>query len=143
MKPRGIRNHNPGNVRDYGAAWRGLAEPAEMTNEQLEEDQFCVFVSALYGIRCLAKLLTGYQKLHNLYTVRGIIDRYAPPVENDTSSYVDHVSLSMGVGADNRIDLADPFELHLMIEAIIRHENGSNPYPYYMIEDAMLLARET
>jgi hypothetical protein len=139
MIPRGLRNFNPGNLR-VGEPWRGLAEVCEMDDDQLAETDFCVFISPIYGIRALAKLLIGYQKRHNLYTVRGIIDRYAPPVENDTGSYVANVADCMAVGRHEHIDLSDPLTLHLMIDAIITHENGYNPYQYYEISDGMVLA---
>ena len=139
MKSRGLRNHNPGNLR-IGAQWRGLANVTEMTSEQLSELSFCVFISPIYGIRALAKLLMNYQKRHGLKTVRGIIDRYAPPVENNTNSYASHVANHMGIGADERVNLRDTLAMTLMIEAIIQHENGSQPYPHYIIADAILLA---
>src|SRR4051812_38910947 len=90
---RGIINANPGNI-DRGkppTAWLGLATPAEMTPEQKAEKRFAVFRSPEYGIRALAKLLQTYQSKHGLRTVRGIINRWAPPVENNTGAYVNAV----------------------------------------------------
>ena len=42
--PRGIRNHNPGNIRLSQDPWQGLATPQE-------DREFFTFQSALYGIR--------------------------------------------------------------------------------------------
>jgi hypothetical protein len=113
-----------------------------MDNDQLAEDEFCVFISPIYGIRALAKLLkNSYYDRYNLHTVGEIIDRFAPPVENLTNSYISHVAESLNVGADDEIDLADPLTLHLMIEAIIEHENGGkHGIHYYQIADGMVLA---
>ena len=41
MTTRGIRNHNPGNIR-HGEQWQGLAK--EQT-----DPSFCVFISNEYG----------------------------------------------------------------------------------------------
>ena len=43
MTSRGIRNFNPGNIKDFGIPWNGLAAPEQMTLEQKQEMTFCVF----------------------------------------------------------------------------------------------------
>ena len=67
MTPRGIRNNNPGNLRQ-GDDWQGLADP------QIDKE-FCVFQSSLWGIRALARVLLNYQRKHQLHTVTQIISR--------------------------------------------------------------------
>ena len=120
MIPRGIRNHNPGNIR-HGDKWQGLSE--EQT-----DSSFCVFEAPEYGIRALAKILLNYERKYGLNTVRKIINRYAPEVENDTASYVLSVAGQLGVAADEVIDVADTAVMLVLIKAIIRHENGCQPY---------------
>ena len=120
MIPRGIRNHNPGNIR-HGDKWQGLSE--EQT-----DSSFCVFDAPEYGIRALAKILLNYERKYGLNTVRKIINRYAPEVENDTASYVLSVAGQLGVAADEVIDVADTAVMLVLIKAIIRHENGCQPY---------------
>jgi len=139
MTARGIRNHNPGNIR-IGDDWRGLAEWADMTQSQKNEKSFCVFIAPVYGIRALCKLLLNYQLRYSLDTVRLMIDRYAPSSENNTSAYVDHVCLLTGFGMDESIDLREPRKMHKMLAAIITHENGTNPYSPEDVEDGMVLA---
>src|SRR5690606_14055463 len=51
----------------------------------------------------------------------------APPVENNTDAYVEHVARAVGVGPDHEIDVHDWHTLRPMTEAIIRHENGKGP----------------
>jgi len=136
MTPRGIRNFNPGNLR-LGQPWLGLVKNPE-------EKQFCTFESAAFGIRALCRLLMTYhrpveQKGYGLNTVRDIIDRYAPDIENDTSAYVYHVAERLDVGINQTIDLTDPAVMHELISAIILHENGINPYTTE-IRDGMLMA---
>lgn len=120
MTARGIRNNNPGNIR-HGDKWQGLAE-------NQTDSSFCMFTSPEYGIRALAKVLLNYQNKYGLDTVRQIINRYAPENENDTGAYIDSVAGQLGILPDDKINLADKVTLLILIKAIIRHENGEQPY---------------
>lgn len=116
--PRGIRNNNPGNIR-HGDKWAGLSATQP-------DAAFCSFISPEYGIRALARVLLNYERKHGLNTVRGIITRWAPPNENDTTAYVNAVARKLGVAPDTRIDVATV--LPALVPAIIAHENGQQPY---------------
>ncbi len=112
--PRGIRNNNPGNI-EYSPAndWKG----------QIGHDgRYAIFSDMKYGVRALAILLINYYQRYGLRTVRQIINRWAPPTENDTESYVNHVAERLGVEPDQMIALAP--NLADLVRAIIRHENG-------------------
>ncbi|MDX7852976.1 MULTISPECIES: hypothetical protein [Aeromonas] len=133
---RGIRNHNPGNI-DYHTTnpWNGLdvAKPSD--------GRFCRFISPEYGIRAMARVLRNYTKRDGLPgvggpgidTVREVINRWAPPSENVTSAYVASVAKAVGVEPDIPINIADRGVMTLLIEAIIRHENGLQPYSVELI----------
>ena len=102
MLPRGIRNHNPLNIRRNGKdQWKGLAEhqqDAALTSGRLSsgsadskqvsvctryDAEFCQFKSLEYGWRAAFYLLTRtYYHKYRLYTIRGIISKWAPPTEN-------------------------------------------------------------
>lgn len=116
--PRGIRNNNPGNIR-HGDNWRG------MTASQPDAD-FITFKAPEYGIRAMGKLLGNYQSLYGLNTVAKIIDRWAPPNENNTGAYANHVAQQLGVGVNEAISVGD--RLTQLVPAIIQHENGQQPY---------------
>lgn len=118
-QPRGIRNHNPGNVR-HGDPWQGLA--AKQTDKA-----FATFTSAAYGIRALARTLITYQDKYGLRTVADIIHRWAPPSENNTEAYIAHVCTLTGIDAKMRLDMQNFHDLRAVTEAIIRHENGKGP----------------
>ena len=60
-------------------------------------------------------------------TIREVIERWAPPNENNTDAYINEVSKAVGVTADMIIDLHDYDILRPLVEAIIRHENGRGP----------------
>jgi hypothetical protein len=125
--PRGILNCNPGNIR-HGEPWYGLA-PA-----QLDPD-FCTFTHAKFGIRAMAKILMRYRAI-GVRSIREIIERWAPPNENDTQAYIADVLKRCGLAdADAEIDAVDYYIARPLIEAIIWHENGIQPY-----DDATLRA---
>jgi hypothetical protein len=119
---RGIRNNNPGNIR-WGDKWKGLKE-----NGKEQDDSFCVFIKPEYGIRALAKILRNYRVLHKITTVAGIIHRFAPPSENNTVAYINHVAEVLKVDTDDTIDVRDNNTMLKLIKAIILHENGEQPY---------------
>jgi hypothetical protein len=131
--PRGIRNHNPGNLRRSADPWQGLA--AEQT-----DSEFFQFASAKWGIRALARTLIAYQDRVGLKTIKQMIGRWAPPNENDTGAYVRAVAASVGVGADDEIDVHDYAILRPLTLAIIRHENGQQPYTDAEIDAGLVLA---
>jgi hypothetical protein len=122
--PRGIRLNNPGNIKESPGdktQWQG--ERATDDDPVFEE-----FVSPEAGIRALARILLGYQRRYGLNTVAGIINRWAPGCENDTGSYIAHVAARLGVAPDQAIDLTKADTMAGLVEAIIRHENGQQPY---------------
>lgn len=132
MISRGIRNNNPGNL-DKGDDWQGLAD-------EQPDPRFCTFISPLWGIRALAKVLLTYQRKHNKHTIREIISRWAPPHENDTEAYIKAVSAHVHVIPDAPISLEDRTTMFLLVEAIIKHENGQQPYSGDVIHSALSAA---
>ncbi len=131
--PRGIRNHNPGNIERTGTPWRGMA------HDQSGDERFIVFEKVEYGIRAMARILRVYQKKHGCRTVRDIINRWAPPVENNTQSYINHVAEVCGVDQDQPISLYDDRVVARLIKAIIHHENGDQPYDNATIHRGILM----
>lgn len=130
--PRGIRLNNPGNIV-YGEQWRGMAADQK-------DPRFITFLSPEYGIRALARVLLNYQRKHGLNTVEGIITRYAPPFENNTKAYVAAVARACNVEPNAVIDVADL--LPVLVPAIIKHENGRQPYDQATIDKGIALALE-
>lgn len=132
--PRGIRNNNPGNI-DHNPAnkWQG-----ELPHDKAIEPRFSRFVSPEFGIRALAKILLNYQNKHGLNTVRKIINRWAPPVENDTGAYAEQVAKACGVSPDAVISVGQL--LPLIVPAIIKHENGQQPYTAEQVSAGIQMA---
>ncbi len=130
--PRGIRLNNPGNI-EYGDTWKGMAADQK-------DSRFITFTTPAYGIRALARLLLNYQRKHAIRTVDGIINRYAPPFENNTKAYVQAVAKACDVQATTIIDVAE--YLPDIVPAIIRHENGVQPYDKQVIAEGIRMALE-
>lgn len=117
--PRGIRNNNPGNIVRSGVSWVG------MSPDQSSDSRFVVFTAPEYGIRAMARVLSNYIA-GGYTTVQQIINRWAPPIENDTGAYVNAVASRVGVAPDTTINAS---YIPALIDAIILHENGQQPYP--------------
>lgn len=120
---RAERNCNPGNIR-VGEQWQGLKHPEEMTPEQADEKEFCVFRSPNWGFRAMAVIFLNYAKLHGISTVRGAISRWAPASENDTEAYIKAVCAHVGVKPDERFSLTIRQNLTGLLKAVSIHECG-------------------
>ncbi len=117
---RGLRNNNPGNVREApggGDAWRG--ERATDDDTAFEE-----FAEMKWGVRAALVVFRNYQTRYGLRTVAELIARWAPPVENDTASYVASVAKRVGVAPNVPIDLRNRDTAFDFLRAVFRHENG-------------------
>jgi hypothetical protein len=130
--PRGLANNNPGNIRKSPSKWLGEVEG--------EDDAFESFAVPEYGIRAMAKLLINYQVRRGLDTIEEVIGRWAPPIENDTNSYVDSVARTTNISKFKVLNMKDPELLKRLIKAIIVHENGYNPYEDSVIDEGIRLA---
>jgi hypothetical protein len=130
-QPRGIRLNNPGNI-EHGDRWLGMAADQP-------DPRFIAFAEPVYGLRALARLLLNYQRKHGIRTVSGLISRYAPPFENDAKAYASAVARACGVSPDDPIDV--DARLADIIPAVVRHENGIQPYDEALIRLAADMAR--
>lgn len=119
--PRGIRNNNPGNIRYTKTAWKGLATPPT-------DGAFCIFTHAKFGLRALATLLRNYNRFYGIRTIKNIIARFAPSTENNTTAYIKAVCKATGFNDYEQLDLESEAILLSLIKAIIKHENGQQPY---------------
>ena len=127
--PRGISNCNPGNIdRHPGVHWQGQAA------DQSKDPRFVVFLAPEWGIRAIARILLTYQTARKardgsrIDTIREIIDRWAPPNENNTGAYARHVAELTGIDVNQKIDVRDYDTMRALVVAIITHENGTQPY---------------
>lgn len=122
MATRGIRNNNPGNIRVSKDQWEGMTG---------DDGAFVTFDSPESGVRALAKNLQSYGR-QGYDSIEKIINRWAPPSENETQSYIDSVVSATGIPATQSLDLSNPDTLSALAQAISFHETGSryNPEVY-------------
>ena len=97
---RGIRNNNPLNIRHSADRWEGRRK------EQTDKS-FVQFESMAYGYRAGWKTLQSYYnrfcKQNKPFTVRNIIERWAPPKENDTEAYIRNVLKMTSIGGKENL----------------------------------------
>lgn len=133
--PRGLRNNNPGNIVRTSERWQG------MSADQSRDSRFVVFDSPIWGLRALARILRTYHS-RGLVTVQQIIGRWAPPIENDTGAYIGAVAQAIGVSPAQPIELSADVLARIM-EAIVKHENGQQPYSPELFAQAVQLERQS
>jgi hypothetical protein len=130
LTPRGIRNNNPGNIRHVkNTTWQGQS-PTQT------DDAFVQFLEPKWGIRAMARILKNYF-LNGTNTVQKVISRWAPATENNTNAYVAAVAKEINKPATATLTYDD---LPALITAIIRHENGKQPYTAETIKEGISLA---
>ena len=99
-KTRGIRNNNPLNIRRSSTHWQGARK------EQTDKS-FVQFETMAYGYRAAWKVLQTYYERFctqgKPFTVRNIIERWAPPTENDTEAYIKSVLKLSSIGGKENL----------------------------------------
>lgn len=114
--PRGIRNNNPLNIR-IGNTWLGeVSNPTESEFEQ--------FVNVLYGLRAAFCILRRYIRRYHSNTIRKIVSRWAPRVENDTDHYCNFVAQRCNVNPDAVVDYFDEDLMVKIVRAMAKFECG-------------------
>ncbi len=109
---RSWRNNNPGNIR-YGVFARNHGAIGEAGG-------FAVFPDEETGSQALIDLLhtESYQNL----TIKEAIARYAPPSENNTLNYQEHIAQSTGFKSDTLLKDLDEPSIRSIADAIRRME---------------------
>lgn len=139
MIPRGIRQNNPGNLKDFGIPWDGLVDQDE---HGLDAAGFCVFRFPEYGIRAMAKQIRTNYIRHQCRNIRRLIERWAPDNGENPhqDNYVAFVAEWINSSQWRPVDLLDPRLAYGVIEAITHFENGQQPYAPGQIRLAMYMA---
>lgn len=118
---RGIDCNNPMNIMMSDKKWQGEIRPTRDPQERL-----CTFDCMENGVRAGAKTLITYYRVHGLKTVRQILNRYAPPEENNTAAYIDAVCERIGVQPDELLYMEKRDTVDDLVGAIIHHEQGTD-----------------
>lgn len=130
-----MRNNNPLNI-EKGNCWQGERNP--QTDRRFEE-----FISLEYGLRAgfliLKKYLARPPKGYGLQTLSQIINRWAPPTENNTSHYIDFVATRAQVGKTEKLRWTDKNKLCRIVQAMCIMESNAD-ISFGRIENAYGLA---
>lgn len=119
-QPRGIRNNNPGNIRNSERNdWKGEESKADKKDQAFEE-----FKTMADGVRAMMLLLQKYQRSYNLHTVKELVERWAPHNENNTAAYVRTVCKEMQMPECCGLDLTDKGTMCALVDAMCYVENG-------------------
>lgn len=121
---RGIRNKNPGNIE--ASSWT-----QSMPGYVGSDGRFAVFDTFINGIAAQYRLLMSYRKNRGLTTLRGIVNTWAPPKENDVSSYLKHVGELTGYGYDDELP-DNPDTYRNIAWAMACHECGADQVGMYI-----------
>ena len=76
-----------------------------------------------WGYRAMFVLLDSYSR-KGYRTIRQMISRYAPPIENHTENYIRCVAEWSGIGADEPLDTQAGETMIPIVAAMSRMENG-------------------
>lgn len=122
--PLGVRNNNPGNLRQWGDMPR-------------DARGYAMFPTPEAGLAAAVKNLRAQQQVHGLNTIESIVSKWAPPSENNTAAYISDVVKRTGFGARQQLNLDDPATVAPLLSGIIRHEGNSATYSDDMINKAV------
>ncbi len=135
-----VEFNNPGNIRPIPpVVWEGQVGVHYLKDNP--KNQIVVFDSSEKGMRAAALNLLSYQVKHNLNTIEKIINRWAPPHQNDTKKYIGNVSRALGIKPNIPIDLQDPETLKAFLKAMVPQE-GKGEYSEELFEGAVKEAIE-
>lgn len=117
---RNFRNNNPGNIR-Y-SPWS-----AEHGAIGKDKQGFAIFPDKETGSRAQDSLLQNYiSKGRN--TLKSIIERYAPPSENNTVGYYSNLSKRVGIGVNEEINPKNTGLMTRIAKEITRIEGDPRAY---------------
>ena len=102
--------------------------------EAQTDGAFVQFKSLDYGWRAAFYLLTRtYYHKYRLYTIRGIVSKWAPESENNTKAYIANVSRLTGINPDEPIGIPSekPSRWMMVGVAMAIQENGTDSLDYF------------
>ena len=118
MSARGLRNNNPGNIRKSKDLFLGEIRPSA-------DKSFKQFENMAYGYRAMHYLLRRYKNSYQLNTLEQMINRYAPPADNNaTEVYIDFVAKRAGIGRKDIVDVSNMTVMCRIVEAMATMECG-------------------
>jgi len=133
----GIRNNNPLNLRPLsGDAFFGTTGVNK---------GYSTFSDAVAGLRAGAVNMDSQVSLHGIDNIDDYIDKFAPEEDNTPEAnfnYKRHVAKALNVGIDDKVDFTKPDVKKRLLKAQVVFENGSNPYPDELYDQAVAMSMD-
>lgn len=114
--PRGLRNHNPLNIK-IGNDWRG---EVDMNTDGVFEQ----FTDDKYGYRAAFIILRKYIRKYGRNTIKKIVDSWSPDGRYLQDAYMNAVSEYCGVSVNTPISFDDRRIMVAIVRGMARVENG-------------------
>lgn len=118
-RSRGYRNNNPLNIRISSTNWAGMIPTA-----QNGDGSFVQFTTMPYGFRAALRNIRTYIVRDGKKTIQEIINKWAPPSENNTSKYVTDVCTLTGMLPGTVVSQTNQQQLSSLVRAMAFIENG-------------------
>lgn len=112
-----MRNLNPGNIRLGNFRYKGECATSS-------DSAFRQFEGIEWGYRAMFVLLHTYARKHHCNTLRKMINRYAPPIENHTEHYIRRVADAVHLSPDEEISTTDGAVMTAIVAAMTAVECG-------------------
>lgn len=126
MLPRGLRNHNPLNIK-IGNDWKGEVDyNTDGVFEQFTEDK--------YGYRAAFIILRKYIKKYGRNTIRKIVDSWSPDGRYLQDAYMNAVSKYAGISIDTPISFEDREIMIAIVRGMAKVENGVEVPKFHVID---------
>lgn len=110
-----VGKNNPFNIR--------FVKSNHWIGQTGQTDGFVDFSDVIYGIRAAALLVMRSYRSKGILTISEIINRYAPPIENRTTNYINYVCSALGVFPFDIPQNKD--EYYKLLAAMSRFEGNS------------------
>lgn len=130
--PRGLRNHNPLNIRKSASKWQGM-------DDVQPDKEFITFITNEWGYRAAFRTILTYMKKYNLCTIHDIVSRWAPANENNTRVYILTVVERSGIDEFRKLYWTCKEDMVKLVMAMSYVENGI-PAIKQEVEDGYQLA---
>ncbi len=111
----GEKNNNLFNIR--------FSPANEWLGQTGENKGFAVFSERIYGTRAADRLLANYGA-KGFNTINDVINRFAPPTENDTQNYINSIVQDTGYDPYQSLDLSDRNVRLPILKAMAKMETG-------------------
>ena len=111
---RGMRNNNPCNIRRSWTVNKKTGKRQEVIwkgSLPSKDPEFVRFKDNAHGYRAAFITLNTYNTLHNLWSIRQIISRWAPEKDkNNTQGYIRFICEHMGLEPNHTIVANSPYD---------------------------------